>query len=295
MDVHLRDLRYAVAVAEDLSVTRAAERLYVSQPAVSKQIRALERQLGFALFVRRPDGLSLTPQGERVVEDARRLLAEWETAFTAARRIQGRCTITVGMQTAVGRGIARDLRARLDPECWQLVLRVVSWSDPSAGLLDRTSDAALLWHPVDLPGTRSMVLREEPRCVALPDDHRLAGRTEIAFGEVRDERWIALPAAAGPVRDYWLAAEERTQPAIVALEATSADEVFEAVSGGAGLSLVAEGNGSIYTRPGIAVVPVTDLSPARLLLVWHDDEDGPALSALLAAARRQEGLPRRRG
>ena len=71
MDVHVRDLRYFVAVAEELHFTRAAERLYVSQPALSKQVRALERQLGVELFRRGPQGVRLTEAGNALLPYAR--------------------------------------------------------------------------------------------------------------------------------------------------------------------------------------------------------------------------------
>lgn len=85
MDVHLRDLRYFTEVADELHFTRAAERLRISQPALSKQIRALERQLGFSLFDRGPRSVALTAQGEALLPAARALIGDWEHALRAAR------------------------------------------------------------------------------------------------------------------------------------------------------------------------------------------------------------------
>ena len=79
-DVHVRDLRYFLAVAEELHFTRAAERLYVSQPALSKQIRALERQLGVELLRRDPRGVLLTEAGQALLPHARQVLAAWAAA-----------------------------------------------------------------------------------------------------------------------------------------------------------------------------------------------------------------------
>jgi DNA-binding transcriptional LysR family regulator len=78
MDVHGRDLRYFVAVAEELHFTRAAQRLYLSQPALSKQVRMLEQQLGAELFERGRRGVALTPAGTALLPHARRVLAEWD-------------------------------------------------------------------------------------------------------------------------------------------------------------------------------------------------------------------------
>jgi len=82
MDVHLRDLRYFVGVAEELSFTRAAERLMVSQPALSKQIRQLESMLGAPVFERDRRHVSLTPLGSALFATARQLLFDWDTAVT---------------------------------------------------------------------------------------------------------------------------------------------------------------------------------------------------------------------
>jgi DNA-binding transcriptional LysR family regulator len=276
VDVHLRDLRYFVAVAEEGTVTRAAERLFVSQPAVSKQVRRLERDLGFDLFRRTPDGVRLTDQGARLLPEARRLLADWHSALAATRAEGG--TITVGMQTALGRGLGRELSQRLAGTGWRLALRLVPWTDPSAGLADGTSDAALLWRPLTLDGVESRTLHTEPRLVALPEGHRLAARTGVRREELDAEPFVALPAEAGALRRWWLAGD-----ATVALEADSPDETIEAVAAGAGVALVAEGNARLYARPGVTFVLVEDVAPAELALVWRQGEPGPALSALLAA------------
>jgi DNA-binding transcriptional LysR family regulator len=98
MDVHGRDLRYFVAVAEDLHFTRAAERLFISQPALSKQIRMLERQLGAPLFDRRRDGVRLTAVGEALLPHARSVLARtpsssqtfWTSRSSLCRTTRGR-------------------------------------------------------------------------------------------------------------------------------------------------------------------------------------------------------------
>src|SRR4029450_3224016 len=84
MDVHLRNLRYFVAVAEELHFSRAAERLHVSQPALSKQIRQLEQQLQFPLFRRGRRRVQLTAAGEALLPGARRLLAAWDASLAEA-------------------------------------------------------------------------------------------------------------------------------------------------------------------------------------------------------------------
>jgi len=212
MDVHLRDLRYFVAVAEELNFTRAAERLYVSQPALSKQIRQLEQAMRATLLRRDPRGVTLTAAGALLLPSARRLLETWDGTARAvlAAETQDRRMLRLGMQTSIGRNLYPAVLRRFAEvkSDWRLTLRLCEWTDPSAGLLDESTDAAFIWLPVPA-GLEYRVLLSEPRWVALPAEHHLAGRTEVELADLLDEPFVALPEQAGPMRDFWLAADER--------------------------------------------------------------------------------------
>ncbi|MEV0643113.1 LysR substrate-binding domain-containing protein [Streptomyces sp. NPDC050619] len=280
----MRDLRYFTVLAEHLHFTAAAEKLYISQPALSKQIRALERQLGFPLLERRPREVVLTPQGQALLPKARELVAAWQEAWREARAAGPAFSLTVGMQTAVGRDLQREALARFRDRGWRISLRLVSWEDPTAGLGDGGSDVAFLWLPLPAPGLVSRTLVREPRYVALPADHRLAARTEVDFAELADEAFVALPRAAGPVRDFWLAtdAREGREPRI-GTEVTSPADTFEAVASGLGVVLLAEGNAGLYPRPDVVHRPVRDLAPAELALVWRANDTRPEVAEFVAA------------
>ena len=301
MDVHSRDLRYFLAVAEELHFTRAAERLYVSQPALSKQIRLLERNLGAALFVRDRREVRLTRVGEALVPHARRVLGAWDEAWAAleAAKAAERTRLVIGMSTSPGRGgLLPAIRSRFTEElpAAELVLRQVGWSDSTAGLADGGCDVAFVWLP--LPGAdrfQLLVVTEEPRHIALPRQHRLAARESVTMADLLDEPFLALPESAGPLRDYWLAPEARgSREPLIGAVVHNPDETYEALVDGRGVCLIALGNAPLLTRGDVVTRPVTDVSPAQLALGRRADDARPAVLAYFRAAGLVAGRARHR-
>ncbi|MEU6544318.1 LysR family transcriptional regulator [Streptomyces sp. NPDC046859] len=296
-DVHVRDLRYFVTVAEELHFTHAAARLYVSQPALSKQVRALERQLGAELLHRGPRGVTLTEAGAVLLPHARRVLAAWAEGAAAleACRAAARGTLVVGMSTSPGRGgLLPAIRSRFTaahPEV-AVRLRQVSWEDPTAGLADGEADVAFVWLPLPDAGRYGWtVVAEEPRLVALPETHPLAARPEVDFADLADEPFLALPKSAGPLRDHWLALDERGgRPPRIGAEIASTEETYEALVAGLGVCLLASGNAPLITLGGVVTRPVRGLSPARYALAWRrTDEARPLVRAYARACGEATG------
>ncbi|NML52515.1 LysR family transcriptional regulator [Streptomyces sp. R302] len=290
-DVHGRDLRYFLAVAEELHFTRAAERLYVSQPALSKQIRALERQLGAPLFDRDRQGVRLTEVGTALLPHARAVLAAWDEAEHAVRtaREEASGTLVVGMSTSPGRGgLLPAIRSRFTEAHPRAAprLRQIGWEDPTAGLADGSSDVAFVWLPLAGPERfRWVVVATEPRLVALPEGHPLAARARIDFAELLDEPFLALPDTGPELRDYWLAVDARHgRPPVVGAEIASADETYEALVGGLGICLVATGNAPLLTRGGVVTRPVDGVSESRFALAWRADDTRPLVRDYARAA-----------
>ena len=294
MDAHLRDLRYFVAVAEELSFTRAAETLHVSQPALSKQIRALEAALKIRLLDRSRRQVQLTPAGIAVRETATRLLAEWDDGVAGARAVAqlDAQRLIVGTLTSLGRGLyplVVDAYARVQPG-WQIDLRSFRWTDSSAGLRDRETDAAFLWLPIDGDDVAFEVLFTEPVKVALAAGHRLATRTGIDIEELASESFVALPEIAGEPRDFWLGTDVTSPPrSRTVVEANSAEETFEIVSSGRAVALLAAGNALLYSHPGVVSIPVHGHGAAQLAVGWRRDDRREAVrnfvSVCLAASR----------
>ncbi|WP_037839630.1 LysR family transcriptional regulator [Streptomyces sp. NRRL S-337] len=297
MDAHLRDLRYFVATAEELNFTRAAERLFISQPGLSKQIRQLEDGLRVRLFDRDRRTVTLTASGAALLPRARELVQLWDEAQRAVSDAAAAeaAVLTLGISTSTGRGLLPAIRARLAERRpnWRLQVRQIDLADASAGLAGGETDLALLWLP--FPGQEAFavqVVATEPRWVALPAGHRLAAAAEIPFAALLDDPFLALPESAGVLRDHWLAVDERGgRPVRIGGVVANADETFEAVAEGLGVALLAAGNAAIYRRPGVVARPVTGLPPSRLALVRRPDDHRTVLRDVLDAVRHHEPPP----
>jgi DNA-binding transcriptional LysR family regulator len=288
MDVHVRDLRYFLEVTRQLHFTRAAETLYISQPALSKQIRALERQLRVTLFDRERGGVRLTRAGAELVPYAEQMTESWERAKRSLANASD-CTLLIGMHTSPGRGLLPKVRARMVASCpdVELELRQVAWGDRSAGLSDRSTDAAFVWLPLPQPPYRWVSVAREPRLVALPNDHRLATRRSVSMADLADEPFLALPESAGALRDYWLALDARGgRPVRIGAEINDTEETYEAVASGIGVCLLAGGNAPIFARGDVTMLPVRDLSPSELVLAWNERHCPPLLETFVELCRQ---------
>jgi DNA-binding transcriptional LysR family regulator len=290
VDVHLRDLRYFVTVAEELSFTNAAKRLYVSQPSLSRQVARLERDLRVQLLVRDRRSVALTAAGRQLLEHSRNLLTDWDAAQRLTRDAAAHegAVLRIGQQTSIGRGIVSHLVSQLAQRHpgWRVELRQAGWADPSAGLDDHLADVAICWLPIPEPHRyRQQVLAAEDVVIALAADHRLADRAVVRFADIQEEPLLALPAEAGPLRDFWLAAHARGgRPAPVATTVATADEALDAVCAGIGGVLMSTGNADLYRRPGIAYIPVTDLPSARLAIVSRRDDSRTVVAEVMQIA-----------
>ncbi|GAA2018496.1 LysR family transcriptional regulator [Catenulispora yoronensis] len=287
----MRDLRYFVAVAEELSFTRAAGRLFIAQPSLSKQIRHLETSLRVALFDRDHRTVALTSAGAALLPQARQIIEQWEAAqhAVAAATATQRRTLTVGFHTRIGRGLIPAVTARMgrDVPEWRLLFRQIAWGDPTVGLASGEVDVAVAWLPVPATGELAWkVVATEDRWVALSADHRLAVRTEIALAELADEPFIALPTSAGALREFWLGNDERARPACVVAEAETAEEAIEAVASGLGLVLLAAGNAEIYQRDDLVCRRVVGLAPSELAVIWRAGDDRRAVRTFIEACER---------
>lgn len=274
MDVDTRLVRYFIAVADEGSLTRAAQRLFVSQPALTKQIKHLEAQLGVRLFTRSRAGMSLTEAGQALAEQAPTLLATCDQVLQETKSAASRAArvLRIGFLASAANEATQDIIARFGRirPGWRVDMRQAAWSDPSAGLADGEVDAALLRLP--FPGQDTLrveVLLTEPRWVALPAAHPLAARDQIPFRDLWDEPFVAAPPETGWWRDYWLAVDERdSHPPHIGATTDQPDDWLQAIANGYGVALAPESAARFYSRPGVTYRPVTGVSPSQVGIAW---------------------------
>ncbi|MFI1363470.1 LysR family transcriptional regulator [Streptomyces griseochromogenes] len=279
MDIDTRLLRSFLAVAEEGSLTRAAEHVFVSQPALTKQIRQLESLLGVQLFDRSRAGMALTGPGRELSHLAPKVLEAWNDALRATRaadREAGR-VLRVGFIASAANEATQEIVAafaRRRPG-WRAELRQAAWTNPSAGLATGDVDVALLRLP--FPGQDALrvePLFSEPRWVALPGGHPLAGRDTIAFRDLWDEPFVAAPPQTGAWREYWLATDEREDhPVRIGAVTEQPDDWLSAIANGYGIALAPRSAARFYARPGVVYRPVTGVSPTRVGVAWAAADD----------------------
>ncbi|MFI8951415.1 LysR family transcriptional regulator [Streptomyces sp. NPDC053750] len=289
MDVDTRLLRYFAAVAEEGSLTGAAQKLFVSQPALTKQIRRLEDDLGVPLFSRSRSGMALTEAGRELAARVPALLDGWEEAVRATGRAAR--VLRVGFLDAGAVGAVHEVIAEFrqaQPE-WRVELRQFDWSDPSAGLSRGEVDAAVVRLP--FPGQEGLDVRElftEERGVLLSARHPLANSGTVEFRELWDEPFVAAGAETGAWRKHWLADDEREgHPVRVGAVTKRPDEWLGAVAAGC-VALAPASTARFYSHPDVVFRPVRGVSPSRVGLARPKGRTREAaLDELLEAIARR--------
>jgi DNA-binding transcriptional LysR family regulator len=282
VDLDLRKLRYFVAVAEELNFRRAAERLHLAQPVLSRQIRALEKELHAQLFSRDSTGTQLTDAGRQLLTDATPLLANAEAAQRrVAHAAHGTITFTVGFMP--GLTITEPVRAlgAAHPDISVEVLRT-DWTNQITVLHDGRADIGYVRMPVDLTGLQSSLLFTEPRVAVLPTSHRLAGKEQVSIHDLADEHLLQHPEAVPEWQT--VATELRDRSPVPFVAARSVEEKLERVAADRGFSVLPESTASYYQRPDVAWMPITDIPPNEVRLAWVSARRNPLITEFVQLA-----------
>ena len=286
-DIDLRQLRYFVAVAEERNFTRAASRLGMTQPALSRAIRGLEEGVGVPLLVRDHRGVRPTPAGQVLFDEARDLDDRVRAAVTrAARAVQEAPCLRVTARACEIEALDHLVRAynRSHPRERPAEAVVINWQAQTDALRAGEVDVGLLRHPFDGRGPDSDVLRSEPRVTLLPAAHALASRTVIDRAELAGETIATWPETTEAETAHWtgtdLAPHDwRPGPALQDINQLTANVRVARTIAFAPLSLVGD-----PLPPGVVAVPTRGLSDSRLHVAWASTATSPDVARFVRHA-----------
>jgi DNA-binding transcriptional LysR family regulator len=292
MMIELRHLRYFLGVAEELHFTRAAERLRIAQPALSQQIRKLEREIGVDLFRRTQRRVELTAAGQAMTGPARQCLAEAARAVETARRTaRGEIGhlrigfIESAAMTFVPMAVRRFRAAH--PQVG-LTLRELPVEAQVEGLRAGILDVAIVRLPADSEGLELAASAEEGLVLVVADGHPLGGRKRVAPRALADESLVLLARETVPgLYDEIIALQRESGGARIAQEASSIQAVLGLVAAGLGVSLLPASVRSL-ARSGVSFIELSPSPRSAMQLAWRESDPSPLTAAFVAAARGSE-------
>ncbi|MGW0955324.1 LysR family transcriptional regulator [Streptomyces sp. NPDC001212] len=278
--MELRTLRYFMTVAEELHFGRAAARLHMTQPPLSRAIKQLETGLGTPLLHRSAAGVTLTPAGAMLLNEARTLLDRADRVRIRVAAAAGATTLTVGiLGDSTDRRAARLAAAyRQKHPGVEIRIRDTDLTDPTCGLRAGLVDIALTRAPFDETGLTVHELRAETVGAVLRADDALARRDHLRLADLADRHWFQFPDGTDPIwRSYWNGGEPREGPVVHVVQ-----ECLQAVLW----------NGTVGMAPlghdlpeELAVVPLTDMAPSRVVVAANKGDTNPLICSFLQLAR----------
>jgi DNA-binding transcriptional LysR family regulator len=296
-----RHLRYFVAVAEQLSFARAAERLRIAQPGLSHQIKALERSLGVDLFVRDRRGVELTEAGKVLLQHARQIIELAERAVESTRVASStkKGMIKVGTSAVAMLPVAKHVLGEFQDRYPEVDVEIHPGLGPQniEALSRGALDAAIVFAPFQSPGgIRYVRLDRAELVVALPQDHRLAALERVPRSELLKEPLLEGPRNANPrVTDdiHHSLFGEVEHPRRLELADVSETTRLQLVAAGKGVTLSVLSLTSGQQVPGIVFRRIADPTPSiECGVVWIDTHRSPLIPSFIQVARDIADAPR---
>ncbi|HJV24525.1 MAG TPA: LysR substrate-binding domain-containing protein [Aromatoleum sp.] len=289
----LRHLRYFIAVAEEENIGRAAARLHISQPPLTRQIQQLEEELGVKLFNRTPKGMELTQAGELFLEEARNIRSVVEQATERTQRAGqgklGRLDIAIFGSGILGTIPRLLLAFRNDYPEVKIVLHTMTKAEQIEALRQRRITVGFNRMLAPLPDLATELVATEPLLLAVNENHPLAQEESVPFRALADHPMVLFPTGARPnfVDKVMRLCEEAGFVPNVSQEVGDAVTGVALVAGGFGICLVPE-SVTALTLPGVVFRPLHD-SPANsridLSCLYRSDDQSPILAAFLDCVR----------
>jgi DNA-binding transcriptional LysR family regulator len=278
-DLDMRKLRYFMAVAEELNFGRAAERLHIAQPVLSRQIRSLENELGMQLFERDSRGTELTIAGKQLLEDGRFLLAE---SKAVRQRLSQAANLTVTVTVGVMPGLLATAAAaafEADGPSRHAVVVQVGWAEQVDLVRCGELDVVYAREPIDHRGLGTAPLLEEPRVVVLPAGDPLAKNRSVRLADLASKRLLQDPAT---VPEWYAIATPEHRRA--GQTAHTVEAKLERVAAREGFVILPRSTTAFYRRPDVRVVPISDIGPSAVTLIWDASTENPARDDFVSAA-----------
>lgn len=286
-ELEVRELRYFRAVAHERSLSRAAAQLGMAQPPLSRAIGRLERRLGTRLFERDNRGVTLTPAGETLLEEAARVLDAVAAATHRTRRAAlAEPTLVVTAKPGIAAVLARIVEAyRHRPAAAAVEILVSGFGEQADMIRTGRADLALIGSPLSHPGLDVEPLIREPRVVALPRDHPLAARPALCIADLAGLPMPQRRNATPDELDYW-AGRDRV-PADLPPAGPPVDDssqLVEVVALGQAVALVPTSIAEHNQRVDVVYRPIHDASPYVIAIAWAAGARGRPLADFVRVA-----------
>ena len=295
-ELETRELEYFLAVADELHFGRAAVRLSIAQPALSKAIRRMEKRLGVALFVRSSRHVELTPGGKALQEHGRHALNAVSAAVRQAQSAGGaQRHLRLVLKPGGDGGLLSGMLAAYaeQPDARNVDILFSGPADRADFLLDARADVGLLYAPFDpLDWLAHETLYTEDRVAVMPAAHRLAGRESVRLAELEGEKrpvWKGFGGVAdfgggggrggGREGGGGSANVSAVADVVQMLHMIAVSDVIEVLP----RSLIPP------LPPGVALVPVADAPPSRLVIAWNEHDRRPLVASFVVAALTMAG------
>jgi DNA-binding transcriptional LysR family regulator len=294
--VELRHLRYFVAVGEEEHFGRAADRLHIVQPALTRQVQQLEDEIGCALFERLKRGVRLTEAGKQFLEESRRLLSDLENGLDRTRRVaQGKLGrlrvgfVETALYTAELPSILNEFRTSW-PEVRLELFQSINSRVVAEQLRDRKIDCGFVYVlPTDLREVKSYRITSDQWVLAFPQAHRLVKSKRVRLRDLERESFVWYPRGALPVLyERVLSACHAAGVTLnIVQEGNSPTTLLSLVAGGIGLSFINK-SAARMKPPNVVLREVEDLRvKLEFSAIWWADKNDPALDNFVDIVRKQ--------
>lgn len=290
--IELRHLHYFIAVAEELHFSRAAQRLHISQPPLSQQIRGLEDELGVKLFERTKRQVQLTEAGKVFLERSYLVLAQLEQAIEVTQRI-GRGEVgrlAIGFVGSATYTVLPEILSvfREQFPAVELRLHEQTTAQQIHALHHKQVDVGIVRSAIIEPGLSIECILQESLVLALPESHPLSTQVNVSLCALASELFILFPAKMGPI--FYEQIMNMCQQAgfrpKVAQEAVQMQTIIGLVAAGLGIAFVPASLQNFH-RSGVIYRPLQEQTPKTgLYLAWRQHDASPVLSAFLSLARK---------